>query len=129
MDADLLGGVIAPLTAAYGVLLAMIWAWWRRAERGATGSRAQERAEEADGEAPAPPLASLLRYLVAMAAGGSAVFMAIVFVFSFMFADQQEAIGEALTGGGGLVAIVVPLLTAAGALERTLRRRVRRAAG
>lgn len=119
MDGELLGGVVAPLTGVYAVLLAMTAAWWRRAARGQLTCRA----EGADPSAPPPPARALVRYLVTTAAMGAAVFMAVVLVFSYMFAGQQEALAEALTGGGALLGISLPLLFVAGMVERRLRSR------
>lgn len=119
MDGELLGGVVAPVTGAYAVLLAMIAAWWRRASRG----QPTRRAEGADPAAPRPSAWKMGRYLMATATMGAAVFMAIVLVFSYMFADQQEAPAEALTGGAALLGISLPLLSVAGLVERRLRSR------
>jgi hypothetical protein len=121
MDEELFGGVVAPLTAAYAVLLAITAAWWRRA----AGGQPTRRTEGVDPGAPPPSARAMCRYLVATAAMGAAMFMAIVLVFSYVFAGQQEAIDEALTGGGVVLGISLPLLFVAGLVERRLRSRRR----
>jgi hypothetical protein len=120
MDEELFGGVVAPLTGAYAVLLAIMAAWWRRA----AGGQPTRRTEGADPGAP-PSAWTMGRCLAATAAMGAAMFMAIMLVFSYVLADQREAIAEALTGGGVLLGISLPLLFVAGLVERRLRSRRR----
>ena len=90
------GGVVAPLGLGYVGFVVMLVVYSRSGGREREGHRR--------------PLAwsALLKHLVSTSAAGYLIFLAIVLVFSFMFADEARAIRQALTGGAllGLIALV-----------------------
>lgn len=109
LGGGVLGGVVAPLASVYLAFLAMLRLYRRS---GRDDRRDRHRA-------PARPLA-LLRHLLVTAAGGFGVFLGIVLVFSFVFADQERALREALGGGGFLAALAVVVLALAGWIEGSI---------
>ncbi len=105
------GGVVAPLASAYVGFVVMLFVYSR--------SERRER-KRTNGPVTWP---SLLKHLAAMSAAGYLIFLAIVLVFSFMFADQEAALRQALTGGGFLALLGVVALAFFGWAEARLVRR------
>ncbi|HEX2031094.1 MAG TPA: DUF6256 family protein [Actinomycetota bacterium] len=105
------GGVIAPLASAYVgvVVMLLVYARSPKRERPAAGGRASWR--------------TLLRHLLTMTVAGYLIFLAIVLVFSFMFADQPRAIRQALAEGALLAVIGFVVLAFLGWVEAIARRR------
>jgi threonine/homoserine/homoserine lactone efflux protein len=111
------GGVVAPLGSAYVGFLVMLVVYRRSAMPGRGPA----------GRPPAWP--ALLRHLVATAIAGYVIFLAIVVVFSFVFADQGQAIRQALTGGAFLGLVGLVGLAALGWVEGRVRRPPRSSSG
>jgi polyferredoxin len=90
------GSVVAPLGFGYVGFLVMLLVYARSGRR--------ERRERDQPGA----WSALLKHLVTTGVAGYLVFLAIVLVFSYMFADEERAIRQALTGGAfiGLVGLV-----------------------
>ena len=103
------GGVVAPLGSAYVGFLVMLAVYAR------TGGR-RRRAP-----GPSPGWSALLRHLAATTAAGFLIFLAIVLVFSYMFADQSRALREAVAGGGFIAAVGLLGLAVLGWLEAKVR--------
>ncbi len=104
------GGVVAPLASLYVAFLVMLFVYRRCGVRERTG-RPRRRAR----------WSALLRQLAATAVGGYLVFLAMTVVFSFMFADERRAIGEALTGGSSVAGIGLLALALLGWVEGLIR--------
>lgn len=105
------GGVVAPLASVYAAFLAMLVAYRRSADR-----------DRRRGEQQAARLRTLVRHLIATAAAGFAIFLLIVVVFSFMFAEEEDAIREALVDGSLLAVIALGALSILGWVEGMIRR-------
>jgi hypothetical protein len=104
------GGVVMPLASAYVGFVVMLFVYAR------SGKRERKRG----GRAPDWP--TLLRHLVATSVAGYLIFLAIVLVFSFMFADQAQAIRQALTEGPLVALVGLVGLAFLGWVEGRLRR-------
>jgi Na+/proline symporter len=114
LGGGLWGGVVAPLGLGYLGFLMMLFVYSRSGVRERRG--------------PGRPAAwsGLLRYLVTTSVAGFLIFLAIVLVFSFMFADEEQAIRQALTGGAFIGFIGLVGLAFLGWIEAQLRRPPRR---
>jgi Family of unknown function (DUF6256) len=134
---DVLRHDVIPVGAAYLVFLGILVAYRRtKRESPRTSTRARDlrrrgwlimRGSE---DRPSPPWIDLLRYLVAMAAGGYAFFLAIVLVFYFVLGGEDWAfIRQALVEGSVLAFLVVlPAFALLSWLEDLLRSHGRRSA-
>jgi hypothetical protein len=115
------GGVVAPLASAYVGVLVMLLVY--------------ARSSLPDRRRGGPPVGwpGLLKHLLVTSLAGYLVFVAIVVVFSFSFADQPRAIRQAITGGGFLAAVGLCGLALLGWVETLVRgllaRRRARSAG
>jgi hypothetical protein len=134
---DVLRHDVIPVGAAYLVFLGILVAY-RRAKRGSPGTSGPARDPRQWGwtttkgspNGSPPPWIDLLRYLVAMVAGGYAFFLAIVVVFYFVLGGEDWAfIRQALVEGSLLAfAVVLPAFMLLTWLEDLLRSRGRRSA-
>ena len=106
------GGAVAPLASVYVAFLFMLFLYGRSGGRD-RGRRLGNRGR--------PSWAALVRHLAATAAGGYLVFLAVILVFSFMFAEEQQAIGDALIGGSSVAVLAFLALALLGWLERLIR--------
>lgn len=100
---EILRQVVLPLATLFAVVLAMLWASFR--ERGA--------------ERPWPPGG---RAAVTMVVGYGA-FLAIVAIFESLASGDEEALPEAVRGGGALLGIALGGFALLSALHRRLDRR------
>jgi Family of unknown function (DUF6256) len=128
---DVLRHDVIPVGAAYLVFLAILVAY-RRGKRESPGTSAPARDPRQRGwltmrgseDGPSPPWIDLVRYLVAMAAGGYAFFLSIVVVFYFVLGGEDWTfIRQALVEGSVLAFLVVlPAFVLLSWLEDLLRR-------
>jgi hypothetical protein len=103
---DLLAQVVAPVGGAYVLVLAALYGYRRSRRRLQAGPADETRTESRS----SPGWRDLVRYVVATAAGGYVLFLAIVVVFYPVLGRQDRTfILEALREGSLLAfAIVVP---------------------
>jgi hypothetical protein len=104
------GGVVAPLASAYVGFALMLLVY----------ARSGKRERKPTGRPAAWPV--LLRHLVATSVAGYLIFLGIVLVFSFMFADRAQALRQALTEGGLVALVGLVGLAFLGGVEGRLRR-------
>lgn len=104
------GGVVIPLGLLYVGFVVMLGLYARSRGRGWERRTRQAR------------LPALLRRLAVTGGAGYIILLAIVVVFSFMFADEAQAIREALTEGALLALIGLTGLAFLGWVEGRIRR-------
>jgi polyferredoxin len=87
------GGVVVPLGLAYVGFVVMLFVY-ARSDKGARKWRGRP-----------PTWSALLRHLLATAVAGYIVFLVVVLLFSFMFADPAQGIRQGFTEGGVIASI------------------------